>query len=351
MPESRLDRVDGFQAAHPAVGVPLAVYKKYSEDEGGKLAALISYHGFISVFPLLIVLATVVSRVLANNEELAQQIVTTAAGSFLSIGADGDVQPLELSGLALGVALLVALWSGLAVANSIQDAMNVVQGVPKTERPGFIPRIQRSVTLLVIVGLGLPATTVLQGLAGRVVGGPLAAVVGWLLVLMLNTLLIALAFKRATAASTEVRALLPGAAAAAVAWSLAQDLGAALLSSRVESATPTYGSFALVIGVLFWLYLLAQITVYCAELNAVLEHRLWPRSIHTFLDQEARTEADERAYASYPQREKQATNMSIDVEVPTDEGSEAGPEWPSDRTAGSDAELTGPRRSGPGTHV
>ena len=350
MAESRLDRVDRFQAAHPAFGVPLAVYKKYSEDEGGKLAALISYHGFISVFPLLIVLATVVSRVLAGNEELAQQIVTTAAGSFLSIGADGDVQPLDLSGLALGVALLVALWSGLAVANSIQDAMNVVEGVPKTERPGFVQRIRRSVTLLVIVGVGLPATTVLQGLAGRVVGGPLAAVVGWLLVLVLNTLLIGLAFKRATAARKDLRAFLPGAAAAAVAWSLAQDLGAALLSRRVESATPTYGSFALVIGVLFWLYLLAQITVYCAELNAVLEHRLWPRSVHSFLDQKARTVADERAYASYPQREKQATNMSIDVEVASG-GGDAGPGWPSDRTADSGAGLTSTPPGGPGSHV
>jgi len=348
--DTRLDRLDRFQAAHPAVALPLAVQRKYSEDDGGKLAALISYHGFISVFPLLIVLATVVSRVLANNEELADQVVTTAAGSFLSIGANGDVQPLELSGLALAVALLVALWSGLAVANAIQDAMNVVQAVPRTDRPGFVPRIQRSLILLLIVGLGLPATTVLQGLAGQVVGGALASVVGWLLVLVLNTLLIALAFKRATAVSTDLRTSLPGAAAAAVAWSLAQALGAALLSSRVETATPTYGSFALVIGVLFWLYLLAQITVYCAELNAVLEHRLWPRSVHTFLDQQARTEADERAYASYPQREKQATNMSIEVEVPSGEGSDARPERPADRTTGSGAGLTGTRRSGPGAH-
>lgn len=351
MPESRLDRVDRFQAAHPAIGVPIAVHRKYSEDEGGKLAALISYHGFISVFPLLIVLATVVSRVLANNEELAQQFVTTAAGSFLSVGADGDVQPLTLSGFALAVALLVALWSGLAVANAIQDAMNVVQALPRTERPGLVPRIQRSVTLLLIIGLGLPATTVLQGVAGQVVGGPLAAVAGWLLVLMLNTLLIALAFKRATAASTDLRAVLPGAAAAAVAWSLAQALGAALLSQRVESATPTYGSFALVIGVLFWLYLLAQITVYSAELNAVLEHRLWPRSLHTYVDQEARTEADERAYASYPQREKQATNMSIDVSVPSEAGGDTGPERPSPPPPGPGAERSATSSGGASSHV
>lgn len=315
-----VDRLDAYQSEHPALAIPIAVYKKFTEDDGPKLAALISYYGFISVFPLLIVLATVVSRVLSGNEELAQEVVTTAAGSFLSIGADGSVRPLDLSGVALVVALLVALWSGLAVANALQDSMNVVQEVPKTQRPGFVTRLLRSITLLVILGVGLPATTVLQGLAGRVVGGPIAAVGGWVLALALNTLLIALAFKRATVASTQIRALLPGAVAAAVAWSLGQDLGAALLTRRVESATPTYGSFALVIGVLFWLFLLAQITLYCAELNEVLERRLWPRSLHTFLDREARTEADERAYASYPKREKQAVNMSVDVEVPQEEG-------------------------------
>lgn len=320
-----VDRLDAFQQAHPALAVPIAVYRKFTEDDGPKLAALISYYGFISVFPLLIVLATVVSRVLADNEELAQEVITTAAGSFLSIGSDGGVRPLELSGLALVVALLVALWSGLAVANALQDSMNVVQEVPKTERPGFVTRLLRSLTLIIIIGVGLPITTVLQGAAGRIVGGPVAAVGGWVLALVLNTLLIALAFKRATVASTQLRLLLPGAAVAAVAWSLGQDLGAALLSRRVESATPTYGSFALVIGVLFWLFLLAQITLYCAELNEVLERRLWPRSLHTFANREARTEADERAYASYPKREKQAVNMAVEVEVPLQDGAGEGP--------------------------
>ena len=315
--EKWLERVDEYQQKHRFVAIPLAVWRKFSDDDGVKLASLISYYAFLSIFPLLIVLATVLSRVLANNPEAADAFVQSAAGSFLSIGSDdsGSIRPLDIAGFALVIATLVALWSGLAVANAIQDAANVVYEVPKTERPGILPRTLRSITLLVVVGIGLPATTALQGLAGKLLPGLLAAVVGWALVIAANTCLLGVAFARATVAQTAWRTLLPGALAAAVAWSVAQQLGTDLLTRRVEGAEQTYGSFALVIGILFWFFLLAQITLYCCELNVVLEDELWPRSLHAIVERQAETEADVRAYSQYPQREKQAHNIEVDVNV------------------------------------
>ena len=139
--DEQLDRVDDYQQRNRFVSIPLAVWRKFSDDDGVKLASLISYYAFLSIFPLLIVLATVVSRVLANNPEAADAFVQSAAGSFLSIGSDdsGSIKPLDVAGFALVIATLVALWSGLAVANAIQDAANVVYEVPKTERPGMCP--------------------------------------------------------------------------------------------------------------------------------------------------------------------------------------------------------------------
>lgn len=310
-----LARLDRLQQRTPALAIPLAVYKKFSDDEAGKLAALISYYAFLSVFPLLIVLATLLSHVLVGHPDLAAEIVSTAAGSFLSIGATGTIEPLDVSGVALAIAILVGLWGGLAVANAMQDAMNSIYEVPKVRRAGFLPSILRSLSLLVVVGVGLPTTTVLQGLAADAISGPLASIVTLVLALGLNTLLISLAFRWATVAKTSWRGVLPGAVVAAAAWTVMQALATSLLTRQVEGAQADYGAFAIVIGLLFWFFLLAQVTICCAELNVVLTSRLWPRGLKSVLRAQADTEADIRAYAQYPAREQQALNVEVRTSV------------------------------------
>ena len=260
-------------------------------------------------------LATILSRVLVGYPDLADQIVATAAGSFLSIGAGGRVEPLDVSGFALAIGVLVALWSGLAVANGMQDAMNTVYEVPKTQRPGFAWRILRSISLLIIVGVGLPATTVLQAIASQTLTGGIASGAILIIVLLMDTGLIAFAFKRSTVADTSWRDVLPGAAIAAVAWSVMQALATTLLTQRVAGAQASYGSFAVVIGLLFWFFLLAQVTIYCAELNMVLTHRLWPRGLKSVVQGQADTDADMKAYTHYPKREQQVTNIEVSVDI------------------------------------
>ncbi len=310
-----LPRIDAFQQRHPWLAVPIAVVKKFADDDAGKAAALISYFAFLSVFPLLIVLATILSRVLSGNPELADEIVNTAAGSFLSVGSTGSVEPLDVSGVALVIGVLVGLWGGLAVANAMQHAMDTVYEVPKTERAGLIWRVLRSLSLLVIVGVGLPATTVLQGLAGRAIDNVIVSAIVVILVVVLNTGLIATAFRRATIADTTWRGVLPGSVLAAIAWSVMQVVATSLLTNRVSGAENEYGAFAIVIGLLFWFFLLAQVTIYCAELNVVLAYKLWPRGLKSVVRAEADTEADIRAYGHYPAREQQATNMRVSVDV------------------------------------
>jgi hypothetical protein len=88
----------------------------------------------------------------------------------------------------------------------------------------------------------------------------------------------AVAFKVLTSRPLGVRELAPGAAIASLAWFLLQFAGAWFFNSRVKGASNTYGTFALVIGLLSWFYLLAQITLLAAEVNVVRILRLWPRS-------------------------------------------------------------------------
>ncbi|MDO9484715.1 MAG: YhjD/YihY/BrkB family envelope integrity protein [Actinomycetota bacterium] len=309
-----LRKLDAFQQGHAFLAVPLAVFKKFGDDEAGKLAALISYFAFLSVFPLLIVFATFLSHVLAGQTDLANDILSTAAGSFLSIGSTDTIEPLDVSGIALAFGVVVGLWAGLAVANAMQDAMNTIYEVPKVKRAGFFPFLLRSLTLLLLVGIGLPLITLLQGMATEALNSAVANILILLAAAVLNTAVIAASFRRATVAKTTWLGVLPGAAIAAIAWAIMQALATTLLTRQITDAESNYGSFAAVIGLLFWFFLLAQVTIYCAELNVVLSLHLWPRGLKSILRAEADTEADVRAYSHYPKREQQAINMEVHVE-------------------------------------
>ena len=66
------DRADEIQRRHTVLGFPYAVVKKYGDDEGGRHAALLTYYGFLSIFPLLLLVVVIVSTVLQGNAELRQ---------------------------------------------------------------------------------------------------------------------------------------------------------------------------------------------------------------------------------------------------------------------------------------
>jgi membrane protein len=112
--------VDDFQQRHRWLAFPVAVVKKYGEDQAGHRAALLAYYGFFSLFPLLLVAVTVLGFVLQGQSDLGQRIVDSAVAQFPVIGDEisGTVSQSRLrgSGLALAVGLGLALWGGLGVA-------------------------------------------------------------------------------------------------------------------------------------------------------------------------------------------------------------------------------------------
>lgn len=327
-----LERIDRFQQRHAWLGFPFAVFRRFSEDRAGNLAALIAYYAFFSIFPLLLALVTILGYVLGGNESLRQQVLSSALKNFPLLKPQ-DIGSLSGNAFALVVGLLLALWSGLSVANTAQQAFNTVHDVAKVDFPGFVPRLVRSLELIGIVGGGLVVTTLLQGaLSGAATYGldlgvgvvVLGAVVG----VILNTIVFVYAFRRLTVRELGWSDVFPGAVITAVAWFVLQKVGTSLLNNKVNGAQGTYGTFAVVIGLLFWFYLLAQITLYCAEINVVRIGRLWPRGLKSMSSQ-ATTDADRRAYESYPQRERQSHGAEVDVRVGTDPGTDS-PTDPSD---------------------
>ena len=121
---------DRFQQRHASVGFPLAVLQKYSDDQAGYLAATITYYGFFSLFPLLLVLTTSLGFVLRGHHHLQQSIVNSALGQFPVIGRELQRGSLHGSSLALGLGVAAALWAGMGVFLASENAMNQLWGVP-----------------------------------------------------------------------------------------------------------------------------------------------------------------------------------------------------------------------------
>jgi len=307
-----LRRVDKQHQQRAWIAFPYAVMKKSGDDHAGDLAALIAYFGFLSLFPLMLVLVTLLGMLLRNNPELQDAIRTSALANFPVIGEDisKNVHSLRGSGLALGIGLGVALWAGLGVMKVLQTAMNAVWNVPYRHRPNFWLSLLRAMLMLLLLGV----ITVASAAAGGVGAGSdswLLAITGIAISVVLNLVLFLLAFRILTTENVTWGDVFPGALIAALAWTTLQAVGGYIVSHQLQGASDTYGTFATVIGLLAWIYLGAQITLFAAESNVVRKRRLWPRAIV----QPPLTDADERALKSYAEQEERRPEEDVIVRI------------------------------------
>ncbi|AQA05555.1 ribonuclease BN [Mycobacterium sp. MS1601] len=314
--------LDRLQQRSPAAGFVIAVIYKYVDDQAGYLAALLTYYAFISLFPLLLLLTTVLGVVLAGRPEWREDIYNSALSQFPLIG-DQLSEPSRLSGGTAGVVIgiAVALYGGLNVGQALQNAMENIWAVPKNLRPDPIRSRLRSLLLLLVLGTALVATTALVAV-GRFLG-PLGAVAVVLAALALNTGVLVVAFRVTTTRSLTVRDVLPGALAAAVVWQLLQWFGASYVQHVVASASVTNSVFAVVLGLIAFLYLISTVLLICAEVNVVRVDRLHPRALLTpFTDDVELTAADRKMYEG--QAKAQQAKGFQRVEVTFEDRSPAG---------------------------
>jgi len=306
--------VDRAQQGRPWLAFPVAVWKKFGDDQAGNLAALIAYYSFASIFPLLLVLVTVLDIVLRHDPALQARVLHSAFNQFPVIGSQLSQNPHSLheTGPALVVGIIFTFLGARGVAGAAQNALNTVWGVPLFRRPGFPWSLLRDVALMLVAGIGLIASTVLSGLAGNVpfLSGTAAQVGAIATSLVLNIGVFWLAFRLATAKEVGTRAMLPSAVAAAVIWQILQLLGTFLVH-RLAGSSSVYGVFGVVIGLLAWLYLGAQLTLYAVEANVVALRRLWPRS----LAPPPLTSEDRRAYRLYARIQERRPEQNIESHI------------------------------------
>lgn len=311
------DRLDGFQRRHHAAGYPLGVLYKYFDDNGGYLAALITYYAFVSLFPLLLLMSTVLGFVLAGNPHLQDQILHSALSQFPVVGSQlGDPQRIGGGPVGLVIGILGALYGGLGVAQATQYAMNTAWAVPRNSRPNPFKARGRSVLLLATVGLAVVGTTVLSTLGASNAGslGPILKVLVLIASVAINAAAFIFAFRFAAARDLSARDVAPGAIAAAIIWQLLQTFGVVYVGHVVKGASATNGVFALVLGLLAFLYITATAVVLCVEANVVRIDHLHPRSLLTpFTDDVDLTSGDRRAYTSQAKAQRSKGFQEVDV--------------------------------------
>jgi YihY family inner membrane protein len=313
----RLRTLDGFQQRHRGLSFLAAVVKKFGEDRAGQLAALIAYYGFFSLFPLLLVFVTVLGFVLQGNRSAQESVLHSTLSQFPIIGQQLQQNVHSLTGSAAGLTIGVvgSLLAGLGITGAAQNAFNEVWKVPHKDRPNFLTWRLRGLGLLVTLGALTIVSTAVTGYVTAGAPGALAVIGGVVGALAVNLLLFFTAFRLLTTREVPTRELLPGVVLAALLWQVLQHIGGYYVEHVVRHAKETSGLFAFVLGLLTWLYLGGQVTLFAMEINVVRARRLWPRSFCSA----PLLEADRRALTSLAEVEERIDeeNVEVSFEDPT----------------------------------
>jgi YihY family inner membrane protein len=294
--EKTIRRIDATQKRFTPTAFVFGVVKKYGDDNGGVLVSNLAYSVFISLFPLLLIMVTILGLVVAGHPSIQKDVTDAVANQIPLLGSTltSNVHELQRSstiGLIVGLIVLIYGVTGLAQAGLF--TMQQVWNLPGPARPGYVQRLGRSLLFLALLGGGVIVTTALASLSTYLHGW------GFWIKLLINVVTAAFsagmylgAFRALTAKGVTTRSLVPGAITGGILWTVLQILGAWLVHHFLHSNS-VYGIFASVLGLLAWIYLATEITVYSAEINVVLARRLWPRSIV----QPPLTEADRASLA------------------------------------------------------
>ena len=304
-----LSKIDCWQQRHRVAAFVFAVQKKYGDDRGGYLAALITYYAFLSVFPLLLAAFTIVAYVLAGDASAIHSL-EKHIGSYPILGSAANQlagKKLQGSPVALTVGVLGLLYGATGLAQAAQFTMEQAWNIPAKDRPGFLPRLARSLAWYVVFGLGIVASTFVASLGSWLHwSGGLA--LSTLVALVLNIGLFFVSFW-ILSSRVSVRDMVPGAIVAGTVWTFLTGIGIGL-THKLAHANSLYGTFAPVLGLLAFLYLAATITIYSVEASAVRAQHLWPRS----LTNKELSEADRRQLSNLATREARLEGEKVSVD-------------------------------------
>lgn len=308
--EKTVRRIDRAQQQIGPVAFVFGVVRKYGDDRGGALAALLAFYGFVSLFPLLLLLVTVLGFFPASEHSLVQRVERSAFSEFPIVGTklSQNIHGLnDRSPLALIVGIVGVFWGSQGALQTAQYAQAEVWNIPNVVRPNFWARLARTLSMTILLGLFLLVSTIVAGVVTIGQHGAWAVFGAACVSLILNVALFLVAFRVLTPKQIAWRDMLPGACVGAVGWTALQYLGGVLVAHSLRNTSKEYGAFALVLGLVGFLYLSAEVILYASETNVVRARHLWPRS----MVQPPLTDADKKVLSSMVLEGKRRPEQSV----------------------------------------
>lgn len=276
-----MDRLDAFQQRHRATAVLGGTVVKYRDDRAGLLGNLLAYAAFLAVFPLVLVLLTLVEVLLYGHQAVQKEVVDAALRQFPDVGEELRANITGLSGrntVLLVVLVLWLLYGCLRLSRSAQVLMATVWDVPRDRLPRFDRWLPRAVGFLAVLGIGFIAGGALAGIGSFGGLGAASALVGLAGSLVVNIVMFWAGFAIVVSVPGPRRTLWLGAVVAGVGWTVLQFVDAQLVTHELRHYRTLYGTFATFVVLLWWIGLGTVLTAFAAELDVVVERRLWPRS-------------------------------------------------------------------------
>lgn len=311
--------VDRFQRRHPVVGFPLAVIYKYFDDQGPFLAAIISFYAFVAIFPLMLISTSILGFVLQDDPALRDRLLDTALNQFPIVGDQlQSREGLRGSTSAIVIGAIAATYGSLNLGQAAQNAAHITWAVPRNSRTNALLQRVRSLVLLSFAGLGILALAVASSvLANPDAVGVDAGDLGWVIRIVgfvVTSVIFVGLFRLVSGGRASTRSVLPGAMTVSVLWQLLQLVGSSFVTNVIGAAEQQMNqTFALVLGLVAFLYLAGLMIVLGFEINVVLRRRLYPRALLTpFTDNVVPTEADLKAYTGYAKAQRHKGFQSIE---------------------------------------
>jgi YihY family inner membrane protein len=309
--EKAIRAVDRTQRRFTPTAFVFGVIKKYGDDNGGVLVSNLAYSAFVALFPLLLVLVTILGLAASVDASFRGDVLNAVASQVPLLGKTltGNVHTLHRSSvIGLVVGLLALIYGATGLAQAGLFTMEQVWNLPGPARPGYVPRLGRAILFLGLLGAGVIVTTGLFSLgtylhSGLAVKSPLEVATAAFSVGMYLG-----AFRVLTPKGVPTGRLLPGAITGGILYTVLQVLGTWLVHHYLHSDS-VYGVFADVLGLVAWIYIAVEVTVYSAEINVVLARRLWPRAIV----QPPLTEADRASMALQALQNQRRPEQHIEV--------------------------------------
>ncbi|MEV7398711.1 YihY/virulence factor BrkB family protein [Aeromicrobium sp. NPDC092404] len=340
-PPRPIGPVDAYQRQHPVVSFPIAVVYKYFDDQGPYLAAIISYYAFIAIFPLLLLGSSILGFVLQDNRDLRDRLLDSALSQFPIIGTQlGQPDGLSGSTTAIVIGSIVALYGAMGLGQAVQNAANIAWSVPRNSRANPIILRLRSILFLAISGAGILALAIATSVLANpdALGADLETTLRWVIRLVgfvLTVMIFVSVFRLISHGRAGWRSVLPGAIVTAVLWQALQWIGNTYVREVIGRANSSEmnGTFALVLGLIAFIFIASIMVVLGLEVNVVLRRHLYPRALLTpFTDNVILTKADQKAYAAYAksQRHKGFQSVVVTFEDRTPEPPPPSQDKPSD---------------------